>query len=145
VDLTMRAQIRNNGPADVTATGSIDVMVPADCLAEPPHNEAARTLATGESAVVEFRIRLTCDQPSYHPVTFTDHLMVTTPGVQDPIQDNNTKAFEQVFPVYDKADVRLTGTAVKCPPRADVSAMFDCSVTAEVSNAGPYEIGRAHV
>lgn len=137
-ELTVRAEIQNNGPADVQATDGIDVTAPDDCRADPAHNEASRTLAAGESAVLEFRIRLTCDQPSYHPVTFTDHLSIATPGVQDPVLENNTRAFQHVFEVYDRADVRLGGVAVSCPARADVGEAFECTVTADLSNAGPY-------
>jgi SdrD B-like protein len=137
-ELTVRAEVHNNGPADVAATDAIDVTVPDDCLAEPAHDEASRTLVAGDSAVLEFRVRLTCQLPSYHPATFTDHLAVTTPGVSDPVLENNTKAFQQVFQVYDKADVRLADTAVACPARADVGETFECVVTARVSDAGPY-------
>lgn len=137
-DLTVRATVRNNGPADVSAVDSIDVTVPADCVAEPAHDEATRVLAAGQEAVIEFRVRVQCEQPSFHPMTFTDHLSVATAGVEDPFQDNNTKAFEQVFPVFDRADIQLSGTAVHCPERSDINHPFACTVTADVINAGPY-------
>lgn len=137
-DLTVRAEIRNNGPADVTARDTVDVQVPEDCVAEPAHDEAVRTLAAGETAIVEFRVRVTCEQPSYHPMTFTDRLFVATQGVEDPVLNNNTKAFEYVIEVYDYADIQLANTNTSCPARSDVGQSFDCTVTAVVTNAGPY-------
>lgn len=137
-ELTVRAEIRNNGPADVTATDTIDVTVPADCRTEPAHDETTQRLTAGQSIVVEFRTRLTCDQPSYHPVTFTDHLRVGTLGVEDPVLENNTRAFEWVVPVFDRADVQLSDTEVHCPARADITEVFECTLGATVRNAGPY-------
>ncbi|HET9519159.1 MAG TPA: prealbumin-like fold domain-containing protein [Actinoplanes sp.] len=138
MDLTVEARIRNNGPADVTATDTIGVTVPDDCRAVLDPERFTRTLAAGASATVRFRVRLTCEQPSFHPVTFTNHLTVAAAGVDDPVPENNTRAFEHVFEVFDDADVRVTGATVDCPSRADVTETFDCVVTADVVNAGPY-------
>jgi Prealbumin-like fold domain len=145
VDLTVRATVRNNGPADVAAVDSIDVTVPEDCVAEPAHDEATRVLAAGQEAVIEFTVRVRCEKPSYHPMTFTDHLAVATAGIEDPVQENNTKAFQHVFEVYDRADIQLSGTAVHCPARSDINQAFACSVTADVVNAGPYGPATADV
>jgi len=145
VDLTVRATVRNNGPADVTAVDSIDVTVPDDCVASPAHDEATRVLAAGQEAVIEFTVRVRCENPSYHPVTFTDHLAVATAGVEDPVQENNTRAFQHVFPVFDRADIQLSGTTIQCPARSDINQAFACSVTAQIVNAGPYGPATADV
>ncbi|HET8658133.1 MAG TPA: hypothetical protein VFM55_03945 [Micromonosporaceae bacterium] len=137
-DLTVRAVLRNDGPADVTATDSLTVEVPDDCVAEPAQTQVSRPLARGQSAVVDFRVRVRCTQPSFHPMTFTDHLTVDTDGVLDPDLSNNTVAFEHVFPVFHRADVQLRQARVECPSRADVGDQFTCTVSAMVSNAGPY-------
>ena len=145
VDLTVKATIRNDGPADVSAKDSIDVVVPDDCVAEPAHNEVTRALTAGQEAVIEFRIRVRCEQPSYHPMTFTDHLAVATAGVLDPVEENNTKAFEHVLPVFDRADIQLSDTQIQCPQRSDINQAFACTVTTRVVNAGPYGPATADV
>ncbi|WP_020523857.1 hypothetical protein [Catelliglobosispora koreensis] len=137
-ELVVRAHIRNDGPADATAIDSIDVIVPADCTASPQHAEVTRALARGESAVIDFRMTVTCTQPSFHPMVFTDHLRVVTPGVEDPDPSDNTVGFEHVFPVFDQADITLANTQVSCPQRSDVGAEFTCTATAVIGNAGPY-------
>ncbi|MCM0674183.1 hypothetical protein NCC78_05685 [Micromonospora phytophila] len=137
-DLTVRAVLRNDGPADVTATDTLTVTVPDDCTAEPGQTHVSRQLARGQATVVDFRVRVRCSQPSFHPMTFTDQLNVATGGVIDPDLIDNTVAFEHVFPVFHRADVQLSGTAMVCPPRADVGERFQCTVSAVVTNAGPY-------
>ncbi len=137
-ELTVRAHIRNDGPADVTARDTVDVAAPADCVVEPAHSEATRALPSGTSAVIEFGFRIRCEDPSFHPLTFTDHLYVHTGGVTDPDPSDNTVAFEHLLPVFDRADIGLSGTAVTCPARSDVNEEFVCTVSATVSNAGPY-------
>lgn len=137
-DLTVRAVITNNGPADVAVADTVEVAAPADCAVEPAHAEVTRTVTAGATTIADFPIRVTCEQPSYHPLTFTDRLSVTTPGVQDPVLENNTRAFEHLFEVYDRADVQVSTTSVTCPARADVGQSFECAVSALVTNAGPY-------
>ncbi|MDG6101443.1 hypothetical protein Daura_39740 [Dactylosporangium aurantiacum] len=137
-DLTVRAVLRNDGPADATAADTVDVAVPEDCRAQPAHAEVSRFLAAGASVTVDIPVRLVCDRPSFHPVTFTDHLAVGTTGVEDPDPGDNTVAFEHVFPVFDRADVTLHGTTVTCPDRGAVGTVFTCTVEAVVTDAGPY-------
>lgn len=144
-DLTVRAVLRNDGPADVTAIDSLTVEVPDDCVAEPVQTQVSRPLARGQSTVVDFRVRVRCAHPSFHPMTFTDHLTIDTGGVLDPNLTNNTVAFQHVFPVFHRADVQLDQTTVVCPSRADVGEEFRCTVSAMVTNAGPYGPATADV
>lgn len=137
-ELLVRAEVRNEGPADATVMDSIDVVVPQDCTATPAHAEVNRALARGESAIIDFRVTVICTEPSFHPIRFTDQLTVVTPGVEDPDPSDNTVAFEHVFPVFDRADITLADTRVSCPQRSNVGVEFVCTATTVVGNAGPY-------
>ncbi|MFG2059772.1 hypothetical protein ACGFI9_37770 [Micromonospora sp. NPDC048930] len=137
-DLTVRAVVRNDGPADVTIDDAMTVEVPADCVAEPAQANVSRPLTRGQSVTLDFRVRVRCTQPSFHPMTFTDRLTVATGGVIDPDLGNNTVAFEHTFPVFHRADIQLGDTEITCAERADVGEQFQCSITAVVTNAGPY-------
>lgn len=145
VDLTVRAVLRNNGPADVTAEDSVDVTAPSDCTVEPAHAAVTRPLPRGAQTTVDLPVRVTCAQPSFHALTFTDRLRVSTGGVTDPFPENNTVAFQHVVPVFGDADIRAANASVTCPPRSDVNERFDCTVTADVENAGPFGPVDTHV
>jgi hypothetical protein len=138
-NLLVRAEIHNDGPADVTVKDTVDVtLLQPDCTATPSYAEIIRTLARGESATVDFAVSVICTEPSYHTMRFVDHLYVVTPGVEDPNPSNNTVSFEHVFPVFDRADITLSDTTVTCPARSDVGVAFTCTATTSVGNAGPY-------
>ncbi|MGK5440385.1 hypothetical protein ACSNN7_00915 [Micromonospora sp. URMC 105] len=56
----------NDGYADVTDTDTLTVTVPHDCTAEPAQTHGSWQLARGQSAVVDFKVRIRCSQPSIY-------------------------------------------------------------------------------
>ena len=139
-ELTVRVALRNHGPADVIEVrDEVEISSPnPDCTFSPARQSFTTTLREGELLVREVKITALCTEPSDHRFDLFDRLSVTTPGVDDPEQSNNTRAFQHALEVYDKADVAVSDGLLDCPARTDIGVAFRCTGTASVLNNGPY-------
>lgn len=139
-ELTVRVSLRNNGPADVIEVrDEVEISSPnPDCSFTPAHHSFVATLREGELLVREVAISALCTEPSDHRFDLFDRLTVTTPGVDDPVQSNNTRAFQHALEVFDDADIAVSDGLLDCPARTDIGIAFRCTGTATVSNNGPY-------
>jgi hypothetical protein len=139
-ELTVRVALRNNGPADVIEVrDEVEISSPnPDCSFTPARQSFTATLREGELLVRDVSITALCTEPSDHRFDLFDRLTVTTPGVEDPVQSNNTKAFQHALEVYDDADIAVSDASLDCPGRTDIGVTFRCTGTATVLNNGPH-------
>lgn len=145
-ELTVRATLRNDGPADIVdVADTFSLTGPEDCAILPRRQTFARRLVEGQQEIVDLVVRVTCTEPSDHDFVFTNELAITTPGVNDPDPVNNVRSFTHRIPVFDRADIAVDQVGLVCPARSDVGEDFICTLTAEISNAGPHAAASADV
>lgn len=137
--ITLTSVIVNNGPAGpITVREQLQTSAPEDCRVDPATQAVDLTMDRGQQRTVTATVTLTCDRVSFHDVTFTNQVTVTTAGVQDTNPANNTATISHTWPVLGDADLGLDGLTLNCPDHTNVGQDITCTVTGGVANAGPY-------
>lgn len=138
VVLTVRATVRNNGPASQTsATDEVYVTAPADCTVVPAFRSVDLILPIGQEVTFDTEVTLRCADPSFHTVNFRDKL-VPEAGRLDTSMGNNERVDQHTIAVYDDSDISVTDAALVCTDQTEVGAPFDCVGSALVTNLGPF-------
>jgi hypothetical protein len=144
--LRVRAVLENRGPAPIidvedvlTASG------PADCTFQPASEAVHRRLVLGQPAEIIFTVAVTCTEPSFHPIEFSNALTVTTAGVTDPDQASNHRKTGATIAVIDESDVAIENTVLDCATRTYINDQFTCTTTATVTNGGDHGPANADV
>ncbi len=107
--LTVRHQVRNNGPAAVIDARVITTTsAPADCTVDPSLTEPLTPgLALGEVRTIDVPVVLTCADPSFHTVEVRARIEPTNPNVRDPVGGNNLSTSSVVIAVIAHADLAV--------------------------------------
>lgn len=136
--LRVRALLENRGPAPIIEVqDAISASGPPDCSFRTPP-PATRQLVLGRPVEVIFEVRVTCLDPSFHPLTFQNALTVTTPGVTDPDPASNHRTTSATIAVIDEANAGIDDARLDCVSRTYVTDQFECTVTAVAINRGDH-------
>ncbi|MFW6195493.1 MAG: hypothetical protein ACOC5M_03115, partial [Chloroflexota bacterium] len=111
VPITIRKEVRNNGPADVIdATVDLTAIAPADCQVTPVQaSQAVMGLAEGQLETVDEQVAIECSQPSFHTFQFDNEIAPLDPNVNDPDITNNDAFTSLEVAVIAQADLAVTG------------------------------------
>ena len=107
--LTVRHQIRNNGPAaTVDARVTTDVSAPADCSVTPSNtSRVVPDLVHSVIGSVEEEVVVECTDPSFHLFQANGQIAPLDPNVVDPVPGNNQAATSTVIALIAMADLAI--------------------------------------
>jgi len=144
--LCLQKSIVNNGPespVDVSITTSLTA--PGDCTVTPdPTNPTSQAGLTSTPVTVDEKFTVNCDNPSSHSFSFQNDIAITTGGVTDPDETNNSATTPYSANVLAEADISITQEVLAsdcssaAPTEIPQGTDVDICVQKTIHSEGPY-------